>query len=301
MGYGIGIDIGGGKIRTVTLSPEGQILGREIEQIGEDDPAYDWTERIDSEIARVAVGHGEPPVAIGLAAPVLVAADGHRVTYLKDNLGLPRATGRLLDLGMGRPVSLINGTHAELLGEASCGAAHGIKNVLLVHLGSEVSGAAMVDGRLLRGHLGRCAQIGHVTVDPLGPPDSVGTPGSLEDALGDSTIRERSNGRYESMEALIAAYQSGLTTDAASILHRSLRALGGALAGLINVLDPELILLSGPTSYAGGDFLQTLSDCLEPYEWCPGGDRVSLQVAVLGEWSAACGAAHYALTRTPTA
>src|SRR5436190_1000036 len=83
------------------------------------------------------------------------------------------------------------------------------QNVRLLTLGTGVGGAAMVDGRLLRGHLGQAAHLGHTTLDPEGPPDCVGTPGSLEVAIGNCTIQERSRGRFQTTHDLIAAHRKG--------------------------------------------------------------------------------------------
>ncbi len=57
------------------------------------------------------------------------------------------------------------------------------RRVLLLTLGTGVGGAAIVDGRLIRGHLGRAGHFGHVSLDPSGLPDIVAMPGSLEDAI----------------------------------------------------------------------------------------------------------------------
>jgi glucokinase len=297
MSYGIGIDISGTHIRTVTLTEGGDLLRREIERRDTDDPDYDWAERIDSEIARVAVGHGEPPSALGLAAPVLIASDRRRVVYLKEKIGIPFCEDGSVDLGIGKPIHLINDTHAALLGEVGCGAARGSRNVLFVGWGAEVSGAALIDGRLLRGHIGRCGQVGHTSLDPMGALDAAGMPGSLEDALGETTLAERSNGRFSTLESLFSAYGSGADAEATAFFRRSLRTLAVGLAGLINVLDPEVVVIGGPAALAGPMLLDPLNDLLEQYEWCPTGDRVRLVAGQLGPWAAACGAAQYALSR----
>jgi len=69
-----------------------------------------------------------------------------------------------------RPVPVLNDAQAALMGEVWMGAARGATNVFLLTLGTGVGGAAMVDGRVLRGHLGRAGHLGHVSLDPNAPP-----------------------------------------------------------------------------------------------------------------------------------
>src|SRR5438132_1167130 len=77
--------------------------------------------------------------------------------------------------------------------------------VMMVAVGTGVGGAAMVDGRLLKGHLGRAGHLGHISLGPNGTRDIVNTPGSLEEAIGNCTIERRTAGRFTSTLALAAA------------------------------------------------------------------------------------------------
>src|SRR5206468_2409626 len=133
-------------------------------------------------------------------------------------------------LKRGQPVPVINDANAALLGEVWVGAAKGCRNVILLTLGTGVGGAAMVDGHLLRGHLGRAGHLGHVSLDPGGALDIVNTPGSLEDAIGESTLAKRSGGRFKSTRELVEAFQKG-SSEAAAIWLKSVRALAAAITG----------------------------------------------------------------------
>ena len=70
----------------------------------------------------------------------------------------------------------------------------------------------MVDGKLLRGHIGRAGHLGHMSLDPDGTPDICGAPGSLELAIGNATILERSGGRFQTTHDLLAAHEAGDAT-----------------------------------------------------------------------------------------
>ena len=148
----------------------------------------------------------------------------------------------------------------------------------------------MVDGRLLRGHIGRAGHLGHSSLDPEGPPDCAGTPGSLEVAMGNCTLRERSRGRFQTTHDLIAAHLKG-DTEATAIWLKSIKALAASVCSFINILDPEAVILGGGIARADRALFEPLQLFLEPIEWQPVGQRAKIVPAQLGEFAGAIGAA----------
>jgi glucokinase len=286
----LGLDLGGTQVKGLVMDTDGKILG-EISRATADRGDGVWRENV----AAVA---GElrrqfPAVATaGLCAPGLVSADERRIVAMPGRLnGLE---GLEWSGVLGVPTVVINDAHAALLGEVWQGAARGGKNVLMLTLGTGVGGAAMVDGRLLRGHLGRAGHVGHVSLNPAGLPDIVGTPGSLEDAIGDCTIGLRSDGRFGSTKEMVAAAEAG-DAEAQKIWSRSVRGLGAALAGLINVLDPQTIVIGGGIAAAGDTLFAQLRATLDVMEWRIGEHRVAVVPAQLGAQAGAYGAVFRAL------
>jgi glucokinase len=224
----------------------------------------------------------------------LPARDQRSIAFMPGRL--PGLEGLVWEefLGVAHPVPVLNDAQAALLGEVWRGAARRTRNALLLTLGTGVGGAAMVDGHLLRGHTGRAGHFGHISLNPAGPLDIVNTPGSLEDQIGDCTVKQRSNGRFDSTAALVAAVRRG-DAEGLRIWRRSIEALAAAIASLINVLDPEKIILGGGIAQAGAALLRPLQDCLDKFEWRPAGARVPLLRAQLGERAGAFGAAWNAL------
>ena len=149
----------------------------------------------------------------------------------------------------------------------------------------------MVDGRVLRGHLGRAGHLGHVSLDPEGTLDIASTPGSLEDAIGECTLPKRSKGRFRTTRELVAAFRAG-SSEASEIWLRSVRALAAALAGFINVLDPEVIVIGGGIADADEALFDPLQTRVDEVEWRPGGARVRLVKGALGQNAGATGAAY---------
>ena len=164
----------------------------------------------------------------------------------------------------------------------------------MLTLGTGVGGAVLADGRILRGHLGRAGHLGHICLDINGAPDIVQTPGSLEDMIGNHNITERAGGRFATTHALIAAYRAD-DPDATRVWLASIRALACGIASLINVLDPEAVILGGGIAQCGDALFGPLATELERVEWRPAGPGVRLLAAELGEWAGAIGAAREAL------
>jgi glucokinase len=197
-------------------------------------------------------------------------------------------------LGGGRPVPVLNDAHAALLGECWIGAAQGFHNVVMLTIGTGVGGAAMVDGKLLRGHLGRAGHLGHICLDPQGRPDITGTPGSLENAIGNCTIRRRTHGRFQSTHDLVAAYRDG-NSEATAIWLKSVRELACAIISFINILDPEAVIIGGGIARSGDGLFEPLQRYVDEIEWRPHGHGVKILPAQLGEFAGAYGAARTAL------
>ncbi len=192
-----------------------------------------------------------------------------------------------------KPIPVLNDAHAALMGESWLGAAQDFKNVFMLTLGTGVGGAAMVDGRLLHGHIGRAGHLGHICLDPHGPPDVTGMPGSLEMAIGNCTIEARTQGRFKTTHDLTAAFTRG-DTEAVAVWLKSVHDLACGIAGLVNVLDPEAVIIGGGIARSGPALFEPLQAELDQIEWCPGGSRVKVLPARLGEFAGAYGAAFMA-------
>lgn len=289
----LGIDLGGTNVKGLALSRVGEVLA-EAELPTDDGGDGAWRERVRSIVRALEQALGSAAGAIGVAAPGLAAPDGRSIAHLPGRLaGLQGVIWQEL-LGRVHPVPVLNDAQAALLGETWRGAAAGAANALLVTLGTGVGGAAMVDGRVLHGHLGRAGHVGHVSLDPHGVADIVGTPGSLEDAIGECSLGRRGGGRFGSTRELVQAFRAG-DAEAAKVWLASLEALAAGLVSLINVLDPAVIVLGGGITEAGDALFGPLEERLRRSEWQPGGARVRLVRAQLGTRAGAFGAARHAL------
>jgi glucokinase len=291
----IGLDVGGTNIKCVAFNSKGKVLAQEMRPTS-DDGTKSWLNHA-RDVARKILSQFPADTRVGIAAPGLPARDGRSIATMPERLhGLENLNWQKW-LGLKRPIPVFNDGQAALLAESWLGAAKGATNVLLLTLGTGVGGAAIVDGRLLRGHIGRAGHVGHFCLNPNGPLDIVNTPGSLEDAIGEHTLHKRTNGRFNSTRELVAAYESG-SKEAADAWLRSVKALGAALASLINIFDPEIVVIGGGIADAKDSLFVPLRAVLDKFEWRPRGNAANLVKAKLGHIAGAAGAAYGALLQT---
>ena len=292
MSYSIGVDLGGTNIKIVVISNDGHVLDYLTCDTADSEGSWAWT--IKQHIDLIQKQRGQSPCHIGLAAPGLAAKDARSIAYMQGRLkGLQGFLWQDF-LGSTASVVVLNDAHAALLGEVWQGAAKGYRNAILLTLGTGVGGAVLVDGRLIKGQIGRAGHLGHVTVNSDGGPDIVNTPGSLEQMIGNYNIAERSGGRFTSTRLLVEAHLRG-DDEATTIWLRSIHHLAAAIASFINAFDPEIVIVGGGIAKAGSALFDPLLKELDRFEWRPLGHAVQVIPAALGEKAGAIGAAYYGI------
>ena len=292
MEYSIGVDLGGTNIKFAVVSNDGELL--DYRTCDTADQQGSWAQTIKEKTDAIQKERGAAACHIGIASPGLAAKDGRSIAHMQGRLnGLQGFvwTGFLDSL---RPVVVLNDAHAALLGEVWKGAAAGYSNVILLTLGTGVGGALLIDGRLAKGHIGRAGHLGHVSLNSDGAPDIVGTPGSIEEMIGNYNLKERSGGRFTSTRQLVEAHLSG-DDQASTIWLRSIFHLGVVIASFINAFDPEVVIIGGGIAQAGAALFDPLSRYLDKFEWRPLGQGVPIVATSLGEKAGAIGAAYHAI------
>jgi glucokinase len=262
MPFTIGIDLGGTNIKAAlvdTQSTKTLATLSKPTRDGEfegDTPRFALTVR---EIVHEFESQAGQKLAIGLSAPGLANPNGQCIDWMPGRMhGLEKFDWSAF---LERDCRVLNDAHAALLGEVWAGAAKNCRDAFMLTLGTGVGGAIYTGGRLLQGKIGRAGHLGHVSIDSNAPRDDFNTPGSLEDAIGNQTIAQRGEGRYATTHALLDAYAAG-DEHAKKVWLTSVRHLAAAIASLINVLDPELIILGGGIATGAKDLLFTpLQQC----------------------------------------
>src|ERR1043165_4854166 len=290
MSYSIGVDLGGTNIKIVVITSDGNVL--DYLTCDTADAEGSWAQTIKSQLESIRSKHAASPCHVGLAAPGLAAKDGRSIAYMQGRLrGLQ---GVVREDFLEKPVVVLNDAHAALLGEVWQGAAKGFRNVILLTLGTGVGGAVLVEGRLMKGQIGRGGHLGHVSVNSNGALDIVGTPGSLEQMIGNYNVAERSEGRFTSTRKLVEAHLAG-DDEATAVWLRSIFHLAAAVASFINAFDPEIVIVGGGIAQAGSALFEPLRKELDRFEWRPMDHQVQVIPAALGEKAGAIGAAYHAI------
>lgn len=290
----IGLDLGGTSVKGVAVTVSGIELARDQRsfQLEERGAFITATKELLKDLQSRA---GRRPAGVGISAPGIAAKDQRSIAFMPGRFeGLE---GLLWSEVLLQPeVPVLNDAQAALLGEVWLGAARGCRDVLLLTLGTGVGGAVMSDGRVLRGHSGKAGHLGHVSLNPDGEQDITHAPGSLEDAIGNHSIRVRTEGRYNTTHELVRAHQAGdpIATD---VWLKSVRALAAALASFTNILDPERIIIGGGIARCGDALFGPLREWVGRFEWKICGHEVQIVPAELGEMAGAYGAAYQAVSR----
>lgn len=253
----IGVDLGGTKIEAIALSPAGAELARR--RVATPDEYLACVDAIASlvrELERAADATGTVGVGIpGAVVPRTGLVKNANSTWLNG-----RPLPRDLEARLGRPVRFMNDANCFALSEATDGAAAGAPVVFGVILGTGVGGGIVVDGRVLSGANLIAGEWGHnplpwPTAEELpGPPCYCGKRGCVETWLsGPGFERDHAahTGHTLSSREIVAA-AARADPGASATLARYYDRLGRALASLINVLDPDVVVLGGGMSNIAG-------------------------------------------------
>lgn len=290
-----GLDLGGTKCLGVACR-DGEVLAQYRAATDTDGPGevIDLLVDVTNQLRATA---GDPG-AIGVGAPGLVTSEGTlaRAPNLPGvhDLALRR---RLAD-AVGVEVVVENDAAAAAWAEFSKGAAAAARSMLAVTLGTGVGGGIVLDGQLVRGAHGFAAEIGHVIVREGGRPCVCGKRGCFEAYASGSALGRLARERLGlSGEQVTAAAVRG---DAAALVvlgeYAGEVALG--LGSLIEILDPEMVVISGGLVEVGDVLLGPVRSALPEfvYSW-PHRPPTPLVAAQLGERAGAIGAALLAAER----
>jgi glucokinase len=296
--HALGIDIGGTQLRTALIDRQGVVLNRERYPTPADDP-----DRLLAALERVLSRlPASLPVGIGIAG--LVTPTG-TVRY-GPNIGvreLPLAAE--LHQRTGHHVVVANDASVAAFGEQRVGAGAGAQDVLLVTIGTGVGGGVVLGGQLVLGTNGFAGEIGHVVVARDGRRCPCGNHGCVEAyasgtaigtiaqerlaAGGDSVLRDAEDLAGPDVSRAAAAGDElarAVLTDAGGWL-------GVALASLVNVLDPQLVLIGGGAADAVAPWLLPAADA-QMRELLLGATHrtpPSVELAALGDDAGVVGAA----------
>jgi fructokinase len=250
----VGFDLGGTKLATIALDEQGRELGRTRQPVPRSYPETVAT--LAASVAALERVHGAA-ASIGIALPGMIGADGRALRVV--NLPWLEHEPLAADLAAqaGCPVAVANDANCFALSEAVDGAGAGASVLFGAILGTGVGGGIVIDGRVLAGSNAIAGEWGH-NVLPALPDDPTPAPprcacgrlGCTEAWLGGAGLSRshRQAGGPEAGAAEIAARADAGEPAARTALMWYERRLALALATIVNILDPEVIVLGGGLS-----------------------------------------------------
>ena len=323
----LGIDLGGTKILSALIDVNGKTLSSDCVPT----PVSEGVEAVigaiiescGSVIKRSGMEFSDL-WAIGLAAPGLISS-GTGIVHTSPNLtGWKDVPLRdMIEKALGKPVFMINDAHAAAIGELHFGAGRGCRHFVYVTVSTGIGGGLVLNGEIYEGSGGFGGEIGHMVIDDNGPFCSCGNRGCWEMLASGKALErearrrvesgvktsilsfclpERSEGPYSiplnclSAKAILAAAKAG-DAIANELINRNAYYLGIGLANIINIFNPERIIIGGGLSNMGDMLLKpAVAEAgrrafKQPFE------AVKFVIAELGAESGVIGAASHARRR----
>jgi glucokinase len=315
----LGFDIGGTKLAAGVVDPAGRALSFVVcptrnergpdavlvDLFGIGRRALDEAAVDEGDLGAVGIGCGgplDPERGVLVAPPHLL---GWRDVPMRD----------LAERQFGRPAFLENDATAAASAEHRYGAGVGARNMVYLTISTGVGGGVVIEDRLYRGATGNGGELGHLTVDWRGRPcRSCGRQGCLEAYVSGTSIAERAaeaiavGGRTGQARSALASADQLTSEDVAAaaragdplamaVWEETIDALACGLTSIVNLFEPERVVLGGGVTRAGDQLLAPVRDRVVRGAMAPAGRAVSIVTAGLGDQVGVVGAASIAYER----
>jgi glucokinase len=308
----LAVDVGGTKTVVALVLPTGKIISRKYFLTLADEGTLAVINRLSSAINRSIAQAGRRNVELmGIGIAVAGALDTRRgiVTTSPNLPGWRNIPLRdIVAARSGLNTYLINDASAAALGEYRFGAGRGFDNMLYVTVSTGIGGGIITNGELYSGADGCAGEVGHMTIEPDGPPCHCGNFGCLESlasgwAIAREAVTRMSHGEASSITELIEGKVENITARtvasaakkgdrlACEIISKAADYLGIGLANLVNIFNPELIVIGGGLSKMGNMLLGPARKVIKERAFRLPAQRVRVVRARLGSNAGIIGAA----------
>ena len=268
----LGIDIGGTNIKLALIDKKAHIRGKSIFSTTSFRGKVALIDEIVREIEELLAGCSTSKkniIGVGVGAPGAVdirSGTVHYFTNIPDWREVP--LGNILKKRLGLPVFVDNDVNVMALGELFFGAGIGAKNMLCITLGTGVGGGLILDGHLYRGSNYAAGEFGHMPINITGPKCKCGSWACVETYVGNSyiikdVIAKIKRGKKTKIKELVAGDISKITPEiiseaaeagdkfAQNVWEGVGEKIGIGLAGVVNLLNLEKIVIGGGIAEAG--------------------------------------------------
>ena len=311
----LGVDVGGSKIATALATAQGKILARGYSPT----PARANADAIvDSIFTTVEQTISDSKlrarlIGIGLAVAGIVDSDIGRVVSSPNIPGWHDVPLRdLIQQKFGISTCLGNDATLAALGEWCFGVRKKVANLIYVTLSTGIGGGIIADGKLYTGSRGIAGEIGHMTIDVNGPRCNCGNIGCWEalasgTALAREAVKQIAQGVPTSIVDLVDGDLSKIDAKvvflaakrgdelAKELISQLAFYFGVGLANLVNIFNPELILIGGGVAKMGDLLLQPAIKVVKERAFATSANSVEIKPALLGDDSGVLGAVAFVL------
>lgn len=299
-----GIDIGGTNIKFGLVADDGKVLYREqrptlVEKGPE--PLMHLVTNISESLLYYAAEEDYQVRWLGVGTPGAVDNRKGKVIGCSPNIkgweGME--IGRILHERLNLPVFVDNDVNAMALAETRFGAAVGYKSVVCITVGTGVGGGVILDGKLWRGANYAAGELGHISIDMNGPQCRCGNNGCVEAYCSSNAIIRRAtaklnNGITQIFEEVLDGSLDNLNIKklfaaakkedeiALEVLRETAAYLGRGLAGVVNLFNPEIVVIGGGVADGGADFVEQTAAVIRKYAFEPATANLRVSRATLG-------------------
>jgi glucokinase len=300
----IGIDIGGTAIKMGLVSLEGIILAKKSLPFGPTIPFPELINAVSSSLEDLMTSSAATVGAIGVATPGF--ADPATGILIDGTQNVPALKGRSLPQEFSRrfgiPSFIDNDGTCAALGELRFGAGRNFRNFVVVTLGTGIGGGIVVNREVVTGAKGTPPEIGAICLDPKGPVNYSGVPGTFEKLACASGIEDlyrrlsrRKDARVNPRDIFRLAAEG--ETAARATLDQVGRYLAQAFGIMINLLNLEACIVGGGISAAGEPLVEAVRKHLPSFTWPNLLRNARVLLAELGNDAGIAGAAAMAIQR----
>ena len=289
----VGFDLGGTDLKAAVVSPDG-VIERFVRSPSRVQQSADAPYEAMRDAAARLVEPGERIAAVGLGSPGVIDPGDGRLRGGTPHL--PHWSERPLAADLKRmfraPVAVDNDANAAALAEQRVGVARDARVVVMLTLGTGIGCGIVIDGRPLRGAHGGAGELGHVPLGRHGIPCRCGVADCVEpEASGSGLARAaRESGLGELDAAGVFASAAAGDATARELVSGFIDRLGAVVGTVVNVLNPDVVVIGGGVSNAGDALFTPLRATLERYALATHRTELRLVPAMLGERAGSVGA-----------
>jgi glucokinase len=316
----LAIDLGGTKIIAAAVLSTGEIISRKYSLTLADEGPRPVINRLSSAVAETMAQarlKTSDIAGIGIAAAGIIDTKEGIVTTSPNLSGWRDVPLRdIIAERLGLTTYLINDASAAALGEHRFGAGRGVDNLIYLTVSTGIGGGIIIDGELYLGADGCAGEIGHMIIETHGPQCNCGKFGCLEalasgSAMTRESVRRLNQGEKSSIIELVDGRLEGITAETVSlaarqgdslacdIVARAANYLGIGLANLVNIFNPELIVIGGGVSKMGNMLLAPARKAVRELAFKLPARTARIVRARLGSNAGIIGAAVYAFEQQP--